>query len=178
MNMDIWKYTCPRSCLNVYQNAPRCQRRDTGGTLMRWGSSSQPVCSIHPSAHTSAWDTLFFQAFFKCTRLSSKHPNIFVIGVPIYQISLWEKTLSNWVHFLVLHLQITANWQFNMSGSVQDFKKKFITIILILFYVLDWLYLKGNFRKKSAKYLCKYLIEVFKKYIVYCLVFSSQTSET
>lgn len=37
MNTDIWKYTCPRSCLNVYQNAPRCQRRDTGGTLMRYG---------------------------------------------------------------------------------------------------------------------------------------------
>lgn len=50
MNMDIWKYTCPRSCLNVYQNAPRCQRRDTGGTLMRYGFIA-PAHALFVSGH-------------------------------------------------------------------------------------------------------------------------------
>lgn len=48
MNMDIWKYTCPKSCLNVYQNARRCQRRDTDGTPMRYGPFfSLSLCGYH-----------------------------------------------------------------------------------------------------------------------------------
>lgn len=138
MNTDIWKYTCPRSCLNVYQNAPRCQRRDTGGTLMRYGFIT-PAHALYVSVHDQISPLFFWLPVFHVSACHKALCLLYLMGlfllIGLYKMDfvhihlyLWPVFSANVSKFKKIFLNPTPTWHILFPVSFVIFSRTLITL--------------------------------------------------